>query len=64
MVIEGDSMDYVASNARLRSGNTEISGRLALAIIASNKRSAQPRSIVDPPSRSGPGSPSAWREAV
>lgn len=30
---------------------------LALAIIASNKRSAQPRSIVDPPSRSGPATP-------
>jgi preprotein translocase subunit SecG len=30
---------------------------LALALIASNKRSAQPRSIVDPPGRSGPATP-------
>jgi preprotein translocase subunit SecG len=30
---------------------------LALAIIASNKRAAQPRSIVDPPGRSGPATP-------
>lgn len=30
---------------------------LALAIIASNKRAAQPRSIVDPPARSGPATP-------
>jgi len=35
---------------------------LALAVIASNKRAAAPRSIVDPPGRSAPatpGSPSA-----
>lgn len=30
---------------------------LALALIASNQRSAQPRSIVDPPGRSGPATP-------
>ena len=30
---------------------------LSLAIIASNKRSVQPRSIVDPPGRSGPATP-------
>ena len=30
---------------------------LALALIASNKRAAQPRSIVDPPGRSGPATP-------
>jgi preprotein translocase subunit SecG len=30
---------------------------LTLAIIASNKRAAQPRSIVDPPGRSGPATP-------
>ena len=30
---------------------------LSLAIIASNKRSAQPRSIVDPPGRTGPATP-------
>lgn len=30
---------------------------LTLAIVASNKRSAQPRSIVDPPGRSGPATP-------
>lgn len=30
---------------------------LALAIMASNKRAAQPRSIVDPPGRSGPATP-------
>ena len=30
---------------------------LALAIIASNKRTVQPRSIVDPPGRSGPATP-------
>lgn len=30
---------------------------LALALIASSKRTAQPRSIVDPPSRSGPATP-------
>ena len=30
---------------------------LALAITASNKRSVQPRSIVDPPGRSGPTTP-------
>ena len=32
---------------------------LSLAIIASNKRSVQPRSIVDPPGRSGPATPGA-----
>ncbi len=32
---------------------------LALAIIASNKRAAAPRSIVDPPGRSGPATPGA-----
>ena len=30
---------------------------LALAMIASNKRAATPRSIVDPPGRSGPATP-------
>ncbi len=30
---------------------------LALALIASNKRAAAPRSIVDPPGRSGPVTP-------
>jgi preprotein translocase subunit SecG len=30
---------------------------LALALIASNKRSAQPRSIVDPPGRTAPATP-------
>jgi preprotein translocase subunit SecG len=30
---------------------------LALAVMASNKRAAQPRSIVDPPGRSGPATP-------
>jgi|SRR5581483_1710677 len=30
---------------------------LTLAIIASNKRSVQPRSIVDPPGRSAPATP-------
>lgn len=30
---------------------------LALALIASNKRAAAPRSIVDPPGRSGPATP-------
>ena len=32
---------------------------LALAIVASSKRSVQPRSIVDPPGRSGPATPGA-----
>jgi len=30
---------------------------LSLAIISSSKRTAQPRSIVDPPGRSGPATP-------
>jgi preprotein translocase subunit SecG len=34
-----------------------IISSLSLAILASNKRTAQPRSIVDPPGRSGPATP-------
>jgi preprotein translocase subunit SecG len=32
---------------------------LALALVASSKRAVQPRSIVDPPGRSGPATPGA-----